>query len=342
MPVLHLSVACLLSFFSVIANARDYAYSDAHLHYVDFFQESAGMPKLLQAMADNRIEHVMISGIPVAKKWHEDEPKRPRYYAGDDADAYWYSATDVIVAAAVNKLSAEQRQKFHPFLSGFNPNDKNSAAHIQRMLDLYPGLWQGIGEVFTRHDDLTALTSGDTPRANNEAMTRIYHLAAENDLPVMLHSNITSKREKNPLYLSEVEEPLRNHPHTRFIWAHAGTSAEIHRHQVHLDFLLPTLARMLEAYPNLFIDLSWSMLSPYLLDEQGTPRQEWLQLVERFPERFMLGSDVVGRFNKLGKELRSFEPFLDALPEDVARKVARDNFLSILPRAVSREGEAIR
>ncbi|KPG75774.1 amidohydrolase family protein [Pseudomonas synxantha] len=329
----RLSLALLLAASSLVVQARDYAYSDAHLHYVDFFQETAGMDKLLKAMAENRIEHVMISGIPVAKKWHEDEPKRPRYYAGDDADAYWYSATDVIVAAAVNKLAAEQRQHFHPFLAGFNPNDKNSAAHIQRMLDLNPGLWQGIGEVFTRHDDLTALTSGDTPRANNEAMTRIYHLAAENDLPVMLHSNITSKRERNPLYLAEVEEPLRNHPHTRFIWAHAGTSKEIHRHQVQMDFLLPTLNRMLEAYPNLYIDLSWSMLRPYLLDEAGQPRPEWVKLVERFPERFMLGSDVVGRFNKLGKEMRRFDPFLDALPEDVARKVARDNFLAILPKS---------
>ncbi|WP_338476825.1 amidohydrolase family protein [Pseudomonas khavaziana] len=328
----RLSLALLLAASSLAAQARDYAYSDAHLHYVDFFQETAGMDKLLKAMAENRIEHVMISGIPVAKKWHEDEPKRPRYYAGDDADAYWYSATDVIVAAAVNKLAPEQRQHFHPFLAGFNPNDKNSAAHIQRMLDLNPGLWQGIGEVFTRHDDLTALTSGDTPRANNEAMTRIYHLAAENDLPVMLHSNITSKRERNPLYLAEVEESLRNHPHTRFIWAHAGTSKEIHRHQVQMDFLLPTLNRMLEAYPNLYIDLSWSMLTPYLLDEAGQPRPEWVKLVERFPERFMLGSDVVGRFNKLGKEMRRFDPFLDALPELVAHKVARDNFLAILPK----------
>jgi predicted TIM-barrel fold metal-dependent hydrolase len=330
----RLSFTALMLLTSVEAFAREYGYSDAHLHYVDFFQESAGMPKLLKAMADNRIDHVMISGIPVAKKWHEDEPKRPRYYAGDDADAYWYSATDTIVAAAVNKLTPEQRQHFHPFLSGFNPNDKNSPAHIQRVLDLNPGLWQGIGEVFTRHDDLTALTSGDTPRANNEAMTRIYHLAAENDLPVMLHSNITSKREKNPLYLAEIEEPLRNHPHTRFLWAHAGTSAEIHRHQTQLDFLLPTLTRMLEAYPNLYIDLSWSLLTPYLLDEQGKPREAWLKLVERFPERFMIGSDVVGRFNKLGQEIHGFDPFLDALPEDIARKVARDNFLSILPHAV--------
>lgn len=50
------------------------------------------------------------------------------------------------------------------------------------------------------------------------------------------------------------------------------------------------------------------------------------------PERFVVGSDVVGRFNKLGKEMRRFDPFLDALPEDVARKVARDNFLAVLPK----------
>lgn len=312
--------------------ARDYRYSDAHLHYVDFFQESEGMDALLKAMDQARIDQSMISGVAVAKKWHEDEPKRPRYYAGDDADAYWYSATDIYVAAALEKLEPRQRQRFHPFLTGFNPVDKNAVAHIERMLELYPGLWQGIGEVFTRHDDLTALTSGDTPRANNEAMTRIYHLAAEQDLPVLIHSNITSKRERNPLYLAEIEEPLRNHPHTRFIWAHAGSSMEIHRHQTRLDFLLPTLSRLLESYPNLYIDLSWSVLQPYLLDEQGKPRAEWLALVKRFPERFMLGSDVVGRFDSLGEQLHGFDSFLDALPADVAQKVARDNFLAVLPK----------
>lgn len=322
----------LAGLLSVGVEAREYRYSDAHLHYVDFFQESEGMPALLQAMDQARIDQAMISGIPVAKKWHEDEPKRPRYYAGDDADAYWYSATDSYVAAALEKLAPEQRQRFHPFLSGFNPVDKNAVAHIERMLEMHPGLWQGIGEVFTRHDDLTALTSGDTPRANNEAMTRIYHLAAEQDLPVLIHSNITSKRERNPLYLAEIEEPLRNHPHTRFIWAHAGSSMEIHRHQTQMDFLLPTLQRLLETYPNLYIDLSWSVLQPYLLDEQGRPSRDWLALVERFPERFMLGSDVVGRFGSLGEQLHGFDGFLDALPEPVARKVARDNFLAVLPK----------
>ncbi|HAL66906.1 MAG TPA: 5-oxo-L-prolinase [Pseudomonas sp.] len=327
-----LACVALTAWLGPGAEAREYRYSDAHLHYVDFFQESEGMPALLRAMDAAGIDQSMISGIPVAKKWHEDEPKRPRYYAGDDADAYWYSATDTFVAAALQQLSGEQRKRFHPFLTGFNPVDKNAVSHIERMLDLYPGLWQGIGEVFTRHDDLTALTSGETPRANNEAMTRVYHLAAERDLPVLLHSNITSKRERNPLYLAEIEEPLRNHPHTRFIWAHAGSSMEIHRHQTQMDFLLPVLTRLLEDYPNLYVDLSWSVLKPYLLDEQGVPREAWLALVKRYPTRFMLGSDVVGRFDSLGEEMDSFRPFLDALPEDVARRVAKDNFLAVLPK----------
>lgn len=322
---------CLVASIAPV-QARDYRYSDSHLHFVDFFQESDGMAKLLKAMDAGDIDHVMISGIPVAKKWHENEPKRPRYYAGDDAPVYWYSATDVVVAAALKELSDEQRRRFHPFLSGFNPNDKNADAHIRRMLELDPGLWQGLGEIFTRHDDVTALTEGDTPRANNEALTRVYHLAAEYDLPVMLHSNITSKRERNPLYLGELEEALRNHPHTRFIWAHAGTSMELHRHQEKLDFLLETVTRLLNDYPNLYIDLSWTMLNPYLVNESGQPNRDWLDLVERHPTRFMLGSDVVGRFDKLGEGMRAFDSFLDALPESVARKVARDNFLDVLPR----------
>lgn len=329
------TLGCLLLSVTLsgMAQAREYRYSDAHLHYVDFFQESAGMDELLKTMDAARIDQSMISGVAVAKKWHEDEPKRPRYYAGDDAAAYWYSATDIYVAAALQQLPEQQRQRFHPFLTGFNPVDKNAATHIERMLELFPGLWQGIGEVFTRHDDLTALTSGDTPRANNEALGLIYQLAARHDMPVLIHSNITSKRERNPLYLEEIEQPLREHPDTRFIWAHAGTSMEIHRHQTQLDFLLPTLTRMLERYSNLYIDLSWSVLQPYLLDDKGVPRPEWVALVERFPERFMLGSDVVGRFGSLGEQLHGFDRFLDALPEAVAHKVAKDNFLAVLPRS---------
>nr|WP_206020941.1 amidohydrolase family protein [Pseudomonas aeruginosa] len=322
---------------AISAEANDFRYSDTHLHYVDFFQSSAGTKPLLEEKAEAKIDHAMLSGISVAKEWDEDEPKRPRYYAGDDARAYWYSATDTLIADAYKQLPAQEQLRFHPFISGFNPNDMNADTQIRRLLELDPGLWQGIGEVFTRHDYLTALIYGKAPRANSKALARVYRVAAEFDLPVLLHSNITSKRERYPLYLGELEEALRENPGVRFIWAHAGTSMGIYRTQGKMNFLLPTLEQLLQRYPNLYVDLSWTVLHPYLLDEAGHPDAAWVDLVTRYPSRFMLGSDVVGTFGSLSKYMFGFNPFLEALPHEVAHQVALSNFISILPAARQEE-----
>ena len=327
--MLKTGLAFSLLLTSQLISAREYI--DAHLHYVDFFQETDGMPTLLKAMDEGNISQAVIMGIPVAKTWHENEPKKPRYYAGDDAAIYWYSATDFELHDAIDALEPKQQKRFIPFLSGFNPDDKNSVNHIRRALELNPGFWQGIGEVFTRHDDLTALIHGSAPRANSEAMMKVYKLAAEYDLPVLLHSNVTSKRERNPLYLEEVEDALSKNPEVKFIWAHAGTSKELHRHQEELEFIRPLLEEMMKKYDNLYIDLSWTLIEPYLLDKKGKPRPKWLALLKQYPTRFVIGSDVVGSFENVGKIMHGFDPVLDALPEDVAKAIAHDNFLALLP-----------
>ncbi len=314
------------------------AYADAHLHYVDFFQESEGMPALIEGMEAAGIEQAILLGMPVMKKWHEDEPQRPRYYQGDDAPLYWYSATDVLVAEAVRSLPAGQRRRLAPFISGFNPNDKHATRHVEAMLELYPGLWAGIGEVFTRHDDLTAMIEGETPRANNEAMHRIYRLAAKHELPVLLHSNLTSVRESEPIYLPELEEALQAHPRTRFLWAHAGTSAEIHRAQGRIPELRGIVEDLLDRHDNLWVDLSWSVLDAYILDAEGRPREAWLDLLRRHPDRFVIGSDVVGRFGKLQSKMQEFDVVLDALPKDAAEKIAHGNVAALLRRGDPRAG----
>lgn len=308
---------------------REYRYADVHLHYVDFFQETAGMDEMFEEMDAARVDHVVLMGVPVAKKWDENEPQRPRYYQGDDAPLYWYSATDTIVAEAVKALPEARRERIHPFLVGFNPNDKNADAHIERMLDLYPGLFKGIGEVFTRHDDLTAMVLGDTPRANSEAMMRVYRLAARRRLPVVLHANLTSVRERQALYREEIADALEANPDTTIIWAHAGTSGAINRFQGELGFLLEAVSSLMQAHENLYIDLSWSVLE-HMLDEDGALDGGWRQLVLDHPTRFMLGSDLVGRFGSLGQKFEEFRPLLDALPEEVARDVARGNLMRLL------------
>lgn len=326
----RLLALCLLIPLATLASpGREYGFADAHLHYVDFFQETEGPQALAKAMEEAGVEHAVLMGVPLTKKWSETEPQRPRYYQGDDAPLYWYSLTDVLVAEGVKQLPDALRGRVHPFISGFNPNDKNAVAHIERMLDLYPDLWAGIGEVLTRHDDLTALTLGEAPRANSGAMMRVYRLAAERGLPVNLHANLTSVRERSPIYRAELEEALSENPDTRIILAHAGTSAAINRFQGELPWLLPTLSELLEAHDNLSIDLSWSVLE-HMLDEDGNPRDAWLQLLEEHSDRFVLGSDLLGRFGRLGEKMDGYRPLLDALPEDVADAIARGNLLRLI------------
>lgn len=312
------------------AEARDYRFSDAHLHFVDYFQASDGPAALIAAMDAAQVDHAMLTGMSVVKKWAESEPQRPEFVFGDDAAVYWYSLTDVIVARGVLSLPAAQRARLHPFICGFNPTDKNAVDHVRRLLEWYPGLWQGIGEITTRHDDLTALTDGEPARANHPALDPVYALAAEHELPVLIHSNITSVRMKEPLYLEEFEEAIAKHPRTRFIWAHAGTSAAINR-RIDLEFLDDEIERLLQAYPNLWIDLSWTVLDEYLLESGDDVNSHWLRIIERHPDRFMLGSDLIGSFDKLSEKLAAYEGLLDALSPQDAKRVARDNFLSVLP-----------
>lgn len=328
---LPVTVLALLLSISWAASAQR-VYTDAQLHYVNFVQETDGMNALFKAMDQGNVQDVAIMGLSVTKKWEESAPKEPRYYMGDEAPMYYYSATDALLAEAIKGLSKERRARLHPFIVGFNPTDLNAANHIRLMLELYPGLWQGIGEILTRHDDLTALTHGETPRANHPALMKVYELAAEEGLPVLLHSNITSKRERDPIYLEELEEALAQNPGTTFIWAHAGTSKEIHRYQKRVQKLRSIVATLLAKHDNLYIDVSWTVLDTYLLDD-GKPNEDWVTLVEQYPDRFMVGTDLVGRFDNLAKHIQAFDVFLDALSEDTADRVARTNLLALLPES---------
>ncbi|HWE94777.1 MAG TPA: amidohydrolase family protein [Tepidisphaeraceae bacterium] len=307
-----------------------YRAADCHLHLVDFLQRTDGIRAALKAMDRCGVEDAVVSGMPLVKEWPQEERLRPEYYLEDDSRCYWYSATDVLVAREVQSLPPDQQKRFHPTICGFNGADRNALDHVKRMIDWYPDLWQGIGEVMTRHDDLTALTYGQPARADNLALDRVFTFAGQHDLPVFLHSNIGSVWKHEPIYLPEVETAVREHPQTRFIWCHAGISRRIE---------IPTLTNDLEAllrkYPNLSIDVSWVVYDTNLAKD-GKPDPKWVALIEALPDRFMIGSDKVGHFADYPHEITRYYPFLDALKPATANKLVRQNLLAILPKAPAR------
>lgn len=59
-----------------------------------------------------------------------------------------------------------------------------------------------------------------------------------------------------------------------------------------------------------------------------------MELIEEFPTRFMIGSDKVGHFGDYASEIVKYDVLLDRLSRETARRVARENFLSVLPGKV--------
>jgi hypothetical protein len=121
---------------------------------------------------------------------------------------------------------------------------------------------------------------------------------------------------------------LSKHAQTRFIWCHAGMSRRLV-----IPTLVTDLRKLLQRHTNLWIDLSFVVYEEAVL-EAGRPRVEWIRLIGDFPNRFILGSDVAGRFSGYEGEIRKYDVLLDALDPSVARRVAKENFLSVLSRRV--------
>ena len=97
---------------------------------------------------------------------------------------------------------------------------------------------------------------------------------------------------------------------------------------------LPAIAdRLLAQYPNLDFDISWLVYDDYIA-KNGRLDPIWVALIKKYPDRFMIGSDLVGHFKPLENykgEIRKYDLLLNSLPVDIAKKLAKDNFMKLLP-----------
>ena len=292
---------------------------------------------LFRDMAASGVDHAMVSGMPFLKKWSENEPfARPRYYLDSSSRVVRARDTDYLIGAAF----LEYRRKFSgdagalarldslsPFICGFDGTDLGAVDLVVKRIKEFPGVWKGIGEVMSRHDDLTNLTIGDRPRGNHPALKRLCRFAGEVNLPVSIHHNIapvsrSSSEVKEPVYLDELVDLFAYCPDTKFIWCHAGISR-----RVVVGNLPHWLDAVLDQFgERVYIDLSWVVFEDYILKDLDA----WVALVRSHPDNFMLGSDVVGSSENLAKELRRYRPFLEKISSDpkdpVRRKLALENF----------------
>lgn len=326
LAVLLLFVSCITVIAAETEGEYKYKINDAHCHYVDFVQNTDGITELLKQMDSADVENVVLFGLSVTKLWTDYDRERPIYYDDNDAPVYCYAFTDVILAEAIKKLPKDQQKRIYPMICGFNPVDRNGIDHIKRMVEMYPDLWVGIGEVFTRHDDLTRMTYGRNPTANCVSMDPVYEYAAEQNLPVWIHSDIGDPISDKPTFLYEIEETVKKHPKTKIVWCHVGDTRGLN-----IKELPEITVRLLKTYPNLYYDISWVVFEQ-VIAPNGKPAPVWVKIIEQFPDRFMVGSDKIGHFSDYKQTIRKYDVLFDQLKPETAKKLASENMFQLLPQ----------
>ncbi|MCA9261943.1 MAG: hypothetical protein KDA61_22150 [Planctomycetales bacterium] len=309
---------------------------------------------LLRNMKRQKIDRAIVFGMPIIKKWSlNDTYERPDGYLDNESHVVLARDTDLVLASAVEDYrqnhdaddgDLERLATIAPFMCGFDPTDLGAVDLAVQRIQEYPGVWQGIGEVFLRHDDVTHLQLGERPRANHPAMLRVARFAGQFDLPVSIHQNIAPVSrpgiERPPVYLDELvdlfeycqEDVASGRKATTFIWCHAGASR-----RVNVERLPYWIGEVLAAHgDHVYIDLSWVIWDNYIRHDV----ESWRNLIERYPRRFMLGSDVVGSGTKSREELSDFEPLLRVLKSETGRLVAHDNLCNLLDEMTKRRRAA--
>ncbi|WP_249144692.1 amidohydrolase family protein [Bradyrhizobium lablabi] len=153
------------------------------------------------------------------------------------------------------------------------------------------GYYRGIGEFHL---------SGKA--AESEWVKKVVDFAVANDLYLHAHSDAEA-----------VDILMRHNPRARIIWAHTG-----------FGLATESVAAMLSKYPKLWGELSYRS---GIVDGAGALTAEWRALFERYPDRFLLGSDtwIPERWASYSEIMAGYRAWLDQLPPDIAARIAYRN-----------------
>ncbi|MFC1491454.1 amidohydrolase family protein [Nitrospinota bacterium] len=259
-----------------------------------------------------------------------------RYYKGA------FNAGDGTDEQAAS-YAARHPGRFIPFVAGQRgdlgprnrqvwegPSDLGDSFLASARQKLESGAFRGIGEFIIRHYAYSSSGSEggggvDLP-LDSFLMARIAALGAEFRVPVLIHL------EAEPAQVEAMERLLAAHPKTTFIWAHnCGRGSAV------------AIGEFLSRFPHLMCDLGgmtadrqggygtfWPRRTPWIhLVEDGTGKlyPEMRKLFERFPRRFMVGTDCAHTpaLDTYLSRIERFRVWLSQLTPGAARRIGYEN-----------------
>lgn len=331
-------------------DADGYLFNDSHFHLTNYVQKGISIRDYLAIMG-NKIGRSALFGIPLQQTWAYENSGEfaPTYYLESDAPLYYYSFTDAVIAKAYLSLPPEDRRRFDPMITGFNPVDMYGVDHIRRVLETFPGVFTGIGEFTIHKEFVSAKIAGNTASLTSPALDRILDFAAETGLLVLIHCDIDTPFDRpgiEPTYLTQMRALLKRHPKTTIIWAHTGLGRVV-RPKGAQATIMPTpnpnhieiLTSLLEdpELKHVQFDISWDEVAKYAVSSPEVEKQT-AALFNRFHDRFLFGTDVVAPHDQ-ATDLRVFQlwaPVFARLTPEASLDIRKRNYERLFDAARSR------
>jgi hypothetical protein len=322
-------------------------FHDSHFHLTNYVQEGIEVRRFLEIMG-TRVGRSTLFGIPLQQTWSwaNSGSFAPTYYLQSDAPLYYYSFTDAYIATAYLALSPDERRRFDPMITGFNPADMYAVDHIRRVLRAFPGVFSGIGEFSIHKEFVSSKVAGETASLTNPALDRILDFAAESGLAVILHNDIDmpfAKPDTEPVYLTQMKTVLKNHPKTSIIWAHIGLGRIVHPSQRSAEpaaerspLYMEIVEGMLKdpALAHVSFDISWDEVAKYVVASPDVTARA-ATIINRYPDRFLFGTDTVAPANPKAyfAVYEMYAPLWRQLSRDASFKVRMGNYERIFDEA---------
>jgi hypothetical protein len=334
------------------AQASDCLFNDAHFHLTNYVQQGTDIRKYVEEVMGDKVCRSTVFGIPLQQTWSYENSGdfAPTYYLQSDAPLYYYSFTDAYIARVYQKLSPAQQKRLDPMITGFNPADMYAVDHIRRVLELFPGVFTGIGEFTIHKEFVSSKVAGDIASLTDPALDRILDFAGEVGLVVILHSDIDmpfAKAGAEPVFLKQMKDLLRRHPKTTIIWAHIGLGRVVHPVQGQASAGAternPAYRALVEAMvtdptlSHVYFDISWDEVAKYAVSSPQTIANTSAML-NTYPERFLFGTDNVAPPDQAA-QLRVYdmwEPIWKNLTPEASHKVRLGNYERLFDAARAR------
>jgi len=262
---------------------------DSHVHFRPFGGKEIPFGKLLRYFKRTGVRFVNVYGIgqrvPI------------------DSDCTYYldcPGTPVLPTIKNDMANAEffiqsKPKDVHLTLSMTFP-DLANPEHILSIMKLYeleyPGVFKWMGEVNLVKQ---ALFNNDHKAASLEDIPNWANFMEElrlRNMPINIHCDLGNNDDQTK-YLSLMSTTLEKYPNNKIIWAHMGLSKELNN--MNPEEHIAIMKGFLEAYPNLMLDITWSVLYECYFSKYP---DQYADFMNEYSDRFLPGTDFVAAANK--------------------------------------------